>query len=314
MLRVTFLGTGGAIPQTKRNPSSIMVEMEGDLLLFDCGEGTQRQMMRYGTGFTVEDIFITHIHGDHILGLPGLFQTWSYQDRKSSINIYTPSGTEEVIQDCVNLAGHRPEYRVDISGIEPGREIQRDGYIVKPFSTSHAGAKSIGFVLEEDERKGRFNKEKALELGVPEGPMFSKLHNGDSIELEDGTKIEPEMVVGEPRPGRKIVYTGDTRPTESIKQKADNADLLIHDGMFHSDLSERAGETGHSTAEEAAEIARNAGVDLLILTHVSSRYSDSVSSLKKEARDIHPDTEIAYDGAKVIVEYPDKNRDTRIVE
>ncbi|MDY6779757.1 MAG: MBL fold metallo-hydrolase, partial [Halobacteria archaeon] len=195
MLRVTFLGTGGSIPQTERNPSAVMVEREGDLILFDCGEGTQRQMMRYGTGFEVDRIFVTHKHGDHLLGLPGLSQTWTFQGREKPVEVYAPYAVTDTLRDCFGLADHSPPYPVDVNGVEPGDEIEFDGYSVDVFETVHR-VESVGFSLEEDERKGRFDREKAEELGVPVGPKFSKLHEGETVELEDGTVVEPDQVVG----------------------------------------------------------------------------------------------------------------------
>lgn len=314
MLRVTFLGTGGSVPQTARNPSAVMVEREGDRLLFDCAEGTQRQMMRYGTGFTVDSVWISHVHGDHILGLPGLLQTWTFQGRTEPVDIYCPNGTGEVLWDCVHLAGHRPSYDVSVNELRDGEEVGMSGYSVRTFATRHEGVRSLGYALVEDDRKGRFDRERAEELGVPAGPMFSRLHEGEDVELEDGTVVESSEVVGEPRPGRKFVYTGDTRPTEAAREDAEDAELLIHDGMFDSGMEDRARETGHSTAREAAEVARDAGVELLVLTHVSSRYSDGVDVLQREAREVFPDTVVARDGMQVVVEYPEKERETRVVD
>jgi ribonuclease Z len=313
MFRVTFLGTGGSIPQTNRAPSAVAVEREGDLMLFDCGEGTQRQMMRCGTGFTVDDIFITHKHGDHLLGLPGLTQTWTFQGRDEPVRIYCPESVADHVRGCVALAGHRPAYDVDVKPVGDGTVVRRDGYDVVAFETDHGRVDSVGYAVVEDERKGRFDRERAEELGVPPGPMFSTLHNGEAVELEDGTVVEPEQVVGEPRPGRKFVYTGDTRPTDRTVEMARDASLLVHDGMFGDDKKDRAVETGHSTAREAAGVAREADAELLALTHVSSRYSDDVSPLKTASLDEFADSFVASDGDEVVVEYPEKERGTRRV-
>lgn len=313
MFRVTFLGTGGSIPQAARSPSAVTVEREGDLMLFDCGEGTQRQMMRYQTGFTVDSVFVTHKHGDHLLGLPGLTQTWTFQGRDESVRIYCPHEVVEHVRDCVELVGHRPPYEVEVKSVGDGTVVDRGEYEVRAFETQHGRVDSVGYAVVENERKGRFDRERAEELGVPPGPLFSKLHEGETVELEDGTVVEPEQVVGEPRPGRKFVYTGDTRPTERTVEEAQDASLLVHDGMFADDKAERAVETGHSTAREAAELAREADAELLALTHVSSRYSDGVAPLEKQAREVFTDSFVASDGDEVVVEYPEKDRETRLV-
>ncbi len=313
MFRVTFLGTGGSIPQAARSPSAVAVEREGDLMLFDCGEGTQRQMMKYQTGFTVEDIFVTHRHGDHLLGLPGLTQTWTFQGREEPVRIYCPHEVVEHVRECVGLAGHRPAYDVKIKSVGDGTVIDRGDYEVRAFGTEHGRLDSVGYAVVEDERKGRFDRERAEELGVPQGPLFSKLHEGETVELDDGTVVEPDEVVGEPRRGRKFVYTGDTRPTDRTVEEAKDASLLVHDGMFADDNAERAVETGHSTAREAAELAERAGAEVLALTHVSSRYSDDVSPLEAEAREAFTHSFVASDGDEVVVEYPEKERETRVV-
>lgn len=313
MLRVTFLGTGGSIPQAGRNPSSVAVEREGDLLLFDCGEGTQRQMMKHGTGFDADAVYITHVHGDHVLGLPGLLQTWTFQGREAGVEIYCPRGVGDAVWDCVELVGHRPQYDVEVSELDDGDVVDVEGYQVRAFDTAHGEVDSLGYVLDEGDRKGRFDRERAEELGVPP-QLFSELHEGREVELDDGTVVESEEVVGEPRPGRKVVYTGDTRPTERTAREAEDASLLIHDGMFGSELEDRAVETGHSTAAGAAQVASGAEVELLALTHVSSRYSADASPLEEEARHLFDDCFVADDGDRVVVEYPDKERVTRKVD
>jgi ribonuclease Z len=284
-MRVTFLGTSGAVPTTERNPSAILVNREGDRLLFDAGEGTQRQMMRFGTGFTVSGLFITHLHGDHILGIPGLIQTWDFNDRDDPLTIYTPRGTGDDIDALVRTAGHQPSFPVHITEVAPGEvAVRRDEYEVRAFRTDH-DANSVGYALVEDERKGRFDREQAEELGVPVGPKFQQLHAGDPVELDDGSVVRPEQVVGEPRPGRRFVYTGDTRPSEQVVSAAEDADLLVHDATFADDRTDRAETTAHSTARQAANVARRAGAARLAITHVSSRYAGNVSAHLKEARE-----------------------------
>ena len=305
-LRVTFLGTSGAVPTTERNPSAVFCNREGEEFLFDCGEGTQRQMMRYGTGFSVSTIFLTHVHGDHVYGLPGLLQTWGFQDREESLTIYTPRGTRADVISLITACGGDLQYPVHVAEVEPGESPHSgEGYEVRAFETDHR-TRSVGYGLVEDDRKGRFFREKAEELGVPVGPKFGRLHEGEAVELEDGTVVEPEQVVGPPRPGRRFVYTGDTSPAESVVEAADGADLLVHDASFADADAGRARETGHSTAREAGEIAARAGAEKLALTHVSPRYTGDASILEREARAAFDGTVVlARDGLRVDVPYPD---------
>lgn len=304
MLRVTFLGTGGSLPTPNRNPSAVMVNREGELMLFDCGEGTQRQMMRAKTGMmSLSSIFITHLHADHVLGIPGLIQTMSFQGREEPLTIYGPPWTKQFTKILTAMGYYKLRFEVNAVELQPGQSIRREGYRVLAVETEH-GVPSLGYALVEDRRRGRFNKEKALELGVPEGPLFSKLHSGESVEV-DGKTIRPEQVVGPPRRGRKIVYTGDTRPTQDVLEASRSADLLIHDGSLTSDLQDWAEESMHTTAREAAELARDAGVKRLALTHISSRYSNDTSPLLDEAREIFPSTVVARDLMEIEIPYPE---------
>jgi len=305
-MRVTFLGTSGAIPTTERGPSALMVNREGDRLLFDCGEGTQRQMMRFGTGFDVSHVFVTHLHGDHVLGLPGLVQTWGFNERSAALAVHVPPGTKPEIERLVRAGGHRPGFPIRVHEVAPGEvALDGDGYEVRAFETQHR-TESVGYALVEDDRPGRFDRERAEELGVPVGPKFSTLHDGEPVELEDGTVVRPEQVVGEPRPGRRFVYTGDTRPVEATVEAAADADLLVHDATFGDEETSRARETAHSTAREAAEIAQRAGAKRLALTHISSRYTGDVRSLRTEAlHEFDGEVFVAEDGQKVDVPYPD---------
>ncbi|WP_336035520.1 ribonuclease Z [Halobacterium yunchengense] len=306
-LDVTFLGTSGAVPTTERNPSSVFVRREGDAVLFDAGEATQRQMMRYGTGFDVSDVFVTHAHGDHVFGLPGLVQTWDFNDRSDPLTIHVPRGVRRSVEDLVFAVGDDVGYPVRISEVSAGDTVlDRPEYEVRAFDTAHRTT-SVGYALVEDERKGRFDREKAEELGVPVGPKFSRLHEGSPVELEDGTVVRPEQVVGDPRPGRKLVYTGDTRPHDPVIAAAEGADLLIHDATFADDAAGRAADTGHSTAGEAAEVAAAAGARALALTHVSSRYAGDARELREDAEATGFDGEVfvAHDGLEYGVPYPD---------
>ncbi|WP_418283768.1 ribonuclease Z [Halorubrum sp. DTA46] len=305
-LRVTFLGTGGAVPTTERAPSALFVNREGDRLLFDCGEGTQRQMMRYGTGFGIDHLFVSHLHGDHVLGIPGLVQTLGFNDRTEPLTIHCPQGTADDLRDLVHAVGHDPAFRVRIEPVATGGvALDADGYAVRAFETTHR-TNSQGYVLEEDDRPGRFDRPKAEELGVPVGPKFGRLHAGDPVEAEDGTVVEPETVVGPPRPGRTLVYTADTRPRERTVEVAANADLLVHDATFADDMADRARDTAHSTGREAGDIAARAGAKRLALVHVSSRYAADASPILHEAREAFDgECLLPDDGALIDVPFPD---------
>ncbi len=305
-LRVTFLGTAGAIPTTERNPSAIHVAREGEELLFDAGEGTQRQMMRFGTGFSLSHLFVTHLHGDHVLGIPGLLQTMDFNDRTDPLTIVTPRGTRSRLKRLVTALENRPSFPVEYIEVGDGDvPLRAEEYEVRAFETDHETT-SVGYALVEDDRKGRFDRERAEELGVPVGPKFSQLHEGESVELEDGTVIEPEQVVGEPRPGRSIVYTGDTRPTVATIEVADEPDLLIHDATFADDRADRAATTAHSTARAAGEIAARADAKRLALVHLSSRYAGYTDDHLGEAREAF-DGEVwmPADGKSIEIPYPD---------
>jgi ribonuclease Z len=306
-MQVTFLGTSGAVPTTERNPSAVLLRREGERMLFDCGEGTQRQMMRFGTGFTVSQIFVTHLHGDHVLGIPGLLQTLDFNEREEPLAIHAPHGTRSRIEDLITATGNRPSYPLRIHQVAPGDTVlDREDYEVRAFETDHR-TKSVGYALVEDDRKGRFDREKAEnELGLPPGPEYSKLHDGQAVE-HDGRTIEPEEVVGPPRPGRRVVYTGDTAPTAATVEAAENADLLIHEATFGEDRRERAGKTGHTTAKQAAELANRAGAKRLALTHISTRYAGRGHELESQAREVFTGEAafVADDGMEVEVPFPD---------
>jgi len=307
-LRVTFLGTSGAVPTTNRAPSAIFLNREGDGLLFDCGEGTQRQMMRFGTGFDITAVFITHLHGDHILGVPGLVQSLSFNGREKPMTIYTPQGTGDQIKTLLTVGEYEPAFPVEIIEIAPG-DVARETaeYEVTTFQTNHR-TNAIGYALVELDRPGRFDRQKAEEeLGIPPGPAYGRLHAGESVELDDGRVVEPDEVVGEPRPGRKVVYTGDTRPVDATVDIATDANLLIHDATFAADNAERARSTAHSTGGEAGEIAARAGVDRLALTHISSRYGADASPIKREAEaEFGGDVLLASDGQTLEIPFADE--------
>ena len=300
-MRVTFLGTAAARPTVGRNVSSLLVQREGDVMMFDCGEGTQRQMMRFGTGFSFSDIFFTHLHADHFLGVIGLLRTLGLQAREEPVDLWTQRGTETILRQAVELGVERVPFEVRIHGVEPGEAVKRGVYDVVPFRVQHAG-RALGWAVVEHERLGRFNADRARELGIPEGPLWGKLHHGEAVEV-DGRRIGPEEVVGSPRPGRKVVLSGDTRPCRATREIAAGADLLVHEATFADDEAERANATGHSTAREAAQVAADAGVLKLALTHFSPRYADDPRALEREARAVFPETVAAHDGMVIEVPY-----------
>jgi len=304
MIRITFLGTAAARPTVTRNVSALALQREGDLWLLDCGEGTQRQMMKFGSGFGLRGILITHLHGDHILGLTGLLRTMALQGRTDPLPIHGPPGSLPVLESVVHLGGRLSAFPVHLHEMAPGERIRCDaeGYDIETFAVRH-GVSAVGYVLREHERPGRFDVERARELGVPEGPLFGRLHRGEAVEV-DGRTIRPEEVVGPPRPGRSVAFTGDTRPCAETVAAAQGAELLVHDATFTSDEAERARETFHATAAEAARIARQAGVRRLALTHVSARYSANASPLEREAGEIFPGTMVAFDGLTLELPYP----------
>jgi len=305
MLSATFLGTGAACPTVDRNVSGLAVAREGETILFDCGEGTQRQMMRYGVGFSFTEIFFTHYHSDHFLGVIGLFRTMGLLDRKAGVTLYGPRPAQRILGQALSVGIERTKFPVEIVELRPGDALERKEYRIEVFETAHR-ADTIGFALAEHDRLGRFDPDRARALGVPEGPLWGRLHRGQTVELPDGTKVSPETLVGDARPGRRLVYTGDTRPSDLVREAARGADLLIHEATFGNEERERAAETGHSTALEAATLARDAGVRRLVLTHISARYSREAPELLAEAKEVFPDVTIARDGLVVDVPFPDR--------
>jgi ribonuclease Z len=294
MLRIIFLGTGGSLPTRNRNPSAIMVNREGELLLFDCGEGTQQQMMRAKTGMkNLTAIFISHFHADHFLGIPGLIQTMSFLGRKEPLLIYGPEGTREFTELFKAFGFFNFKYEIYGIQLKPGEVVERKDYVIRALKTEHS-IPSLGYALIENPRLGRFNREKAVELGVPPGPLFAELQKGNSLEV-DGRLVKPEDVMGPSRPGRTIVYTGDTRPCESILEASRDADLLIHDCSFSDEMKDWAEESGHSTAGEVAALAKKAGVRKLVLTHISSRYTDDVEPILTDSKGIFENLIVAED-------------------
>lgn len=303
MIRITFLGTSASRPTVGRNVSAIAVQREGELMLWDCGEGTQRQMMRYGTGFAVGSIFITHMHADHYLGIIGLTRTLALQGREEPMEIFGPRGSSANLHDALHLGVNRLGFPVAIRELAPGDRVERADYDVEAFEVRH-GVSAVGYRMQEHDRPGRFDVDRARALGVPEGPLFGRLHRGETVETEGGV-VRPEQVVGPPRPGRRVVYTGDTRPLASTVEVAKGAHALIHDATFSVEETARAHDTHHSTARGAAEIGQRAQVRELLLTHISARYSANPGPLEEEAQGVRPGSRVAYDGLSVEIGYDD---------
>ncbi len=293
-LTVFLLGTSGSVPTPKRSSPAIALRKNGELLLFDCGEGTQVQMMKVGLSpMKVSRIFITHLHGDHFLGLAGIVQTLSLWERKERLEIYCPAGEEERLARYLEIPRFAVTFEVEVRGIEPGQGVVGQGYRVLTTNALHP-VPSLAYAFVEEDRPGHLNAEKAIELGVKPGPDFALLKSGRPVQLPDGRVVRPEEVVGPPIRGRKIVYVGDTAPSEGIIEFCRGADLLIYDSTFAEELSSKATENSHSTAAQAAEVAKRAGVKKLVLFHISPRYEDA-SLLMQQASRIFPETILAED-------------------
>jgi len=283
---------------------ALVVTRGGESLLFECGEGTQRQMMRYGVTFAFGDIFFTHFHGDHFLGVIGLVRTLGLQGRTEPLRLVGPRGAKKLLGEALALGVERQPFPVEIAEVEPGQVQKREGYELRVFDVEHGGG-AIGYALVENERLGRFDPDRARALGVPEGPLWGKLQRAQAVRLDDGREVTPETIVGPPRPGRKLVYSGDTRPCASTVEAARGADLLVHEATFSEEERDRARETAHATAKEAAEVAKAAGVRKLVLTHLSARYSRDSAALLDEARAVFPETVVAKDGLEIEVPFAD---------
>ncbi|MDH4346596.1 MAG: ribonuclease Z, partial [Thermoleophilia bacterium] len=302
-LDVVFLGTSGSAPTARRAPSATLVRRGGERLLVDCGEGTQRQLLRSDIGLVeLEEVFLTHLHADHFLGLPGMLKTFALRGREVALTVYGPSGTRALFGSLRRLFG-RLTYEVTVVELEPGDVLQRDGYRLSAFPVDH-GVDAVGYSIIEDPRPGRFDVDAADRLGVPSGPDRGALQQGRSVTLADGRVVTPAEVLGEGRRGRVAVLAGDTAPTATVVEAAAGADVLVHEATFLADERDRAKETRHSTAAEAALVAREAGVGLLALTHVSNRYGGR--EVEEEARQLFADTVVPRDFDVVDVPFPER--------
>jgi ribonuclease Z len=294
-LQVYFLGTAGALPTPARNPACIMIRRGSDTLLFDCGEGAQQQMMRARCGFTVNAIFVTHWHADHFLGIFGLVQTMSFNGRTEMLTIYGPPWVHEFAETLRQISRFNLKFPLQSVELSHGSWVRFDGYTVTGFGVHH-GLPALGYSIEEDPRPGRFDRERAIALGVPPGPLFGRLQRGETLTVEkDGVlvNVKPSDVMGETRPGRKIVYTGDTRPViPALLEFGRDADLLIHDATYDETEAGRATEFFHATATQAGEAATAANAAILALIHVSSRYTDATGHLR--------DAQAAFTGTVIV--------------
>ncbi len=305
MLRLTFLGTSAAQPTIQRNLTGLAVRRERELFLVDCGEGTQRQMIRYGTGFDVDAIFFTHFHADHYLGAIGFLRTLSMLDREAPLDVYGPRPARRLLDVMLFTGTEKLAFDVRIHEVAPGDRVRRDGCDMLAFETDHR-TPSVGWALLEDARPGRFHPEKASALGVPKGPLFGALQHGREVTLEGGRIVRPDEVVEAPRRGRRVVVTGDTRPCRGTVEAARGAELLVHDSTFGDAEQVRAEETMHSTAREAARTAREAGAQRLVLTHLSTRYDREFAPLVEQARAEYDGAlDVAADGMVIEVALPE---------
>jgi len=296
-LDVFFAGTAGSVPTARRGLPALLVRRGGDRLLFDCGEGTQRQLVRSVGLPELDDVFITHYHVDHWLGLPGMLKTFDLRGRERALAVYGPPGLNEVMRLIRPVYG-RLSYGLELVELQSGEAVRRDGYTVAAFAVEHrVGA--YGYALWEDERPGRFDAELAERLGVRPGPDFGRLQDGEKV---DG--VTPDQVLGPPRPGRKIVVSGDTAPCQALTLAAHQADLLVHEATFADEETERARQTSHSTASQAAAIARDAGVRMLALTHLSTRYGGR--ELREEARAVFANTVVPHDFDAIELPFPER--------
>lgn len=302
---MTFLGTAGAVPTPKRSLPAILVQRKGKQIIFDCGESAQQQMVKAKTGFHREmKIFVSHMHGDHIMGLPGLLQTMSLLGRNSPLCIYGPPKIKRFLEAIRDTVQFKLTFPVKIREIEKSGVVhEEEEYRIEAVWANHV-IPSLAYALVEKNRPGKFYPKKAKSLEIPEGPLWSKLQHGEKIKLADGRIIRPEQVVGPPRPGRKVVYTGDTRPFEGMIKFAADADLLIHDSTLDDSLAEKAQEDGHSTPSQAAKNAKKANVKQLILTHISARYQKDSSTLLDQAQQIFKNAKVPEDLDEIEIPLP----------
>jgi ribonuclease Z len=302
-LDLVFLGTSGSVPTAQRAPSALLLRRGGERLLFDCGEGTQRQLLRSTIGLPeLPEVFVSHFHADHYLGLPGMLKTFALRGRELPLKVYGPRGLKDLFSTLRRVFGRLP-YALELVELRPGDVLERGEYNLVTFPVAHA-IESIGYALVEHPRPGRFDVEAADALGVPSGPERGLLQAGESVQLPDGRVVTPDEVLGPPRPGRRIVLSGDTAASPLVLEAARGAEVLVHEATFLDEERERAVDTAHATALEAAELARDADVGLLALTHLSNRYFGP--EVAREARTIFPETVVPKDFDVIDVPFPER--------
>jgi ribonuclease Z len=302
-LDLVFLGTSGSAPTARRAPSALLVRRGGERLLFDCGEGTQRQLLQSSIGLVdLQEIFLTHFHADHYLGLPGMLKTFALRQRDLPLRVYGPAGLRELFEALRRVFG-KLTYPLELVEVRPGEALRRDGYRLLVVPVDH-GVSAVGYGIVEDERPGRFDAETATALGIPNGPERGALQRGEEVTLADGRVVAPAEVLGPARPGRSIFLPGDTAPADAVRILAEGADVLVHEASFCEDERERASETMHSTARQAAAIAAAAGVRLLALTHLSPRYFGP--EVVREAREVFPNAVVPRDFDVIEVPFPER--------
>ncbi len=292
-----FAGTAGSVPTARRGLPALLLRAGGERILFDCGEGTQQQLLRSVGLPDVGAIFITHFHLDHWLGLIGMVKTFDLRGRDRPLTIHGPPGLRQLFAGLRPIIG-RTGYPLELVDLEPHAEIRFGSFLITPFPVNHR-VEAYGYAFIEDDRPGRFDVEAARALGVPDGPEFGRLQRGETV-----NGVRPEQVMGETRSGRRIVLSGDTAPCQAVEVFAHGADVLVHEATFMEDERTRARETAHSTAQQAAEIARDAGVRLLALTHLSTRYFPR--DIREEARAVFANTVVPRDFDEISVPFPER--------
>jgi ribonuclease Z len=302
-LDVLFVGTAGSAPTARRGLPATLVRRGGERLLFDCGEGTQRQLVRSVGLIELEEVFLTHFHADHVLGLPGMLKTFSLRGRERPLTVYGPPGLRRLFAGLAPVVG-RTTFEVELVELEPNDELPRDGYRIATFAVDHRGS-AQGYALLEEERPGHLDPERAAQLGVRPGPDFGRLQRGEPV-----GDVRPEQVLGESRRGRRVVLAGDSTPCEMTRLVAFGADLLVHEATFAHEDAERAAETRHTTARQAAELAAAAEVVMLALTHVSPRYGGR--ELRDEARAAFPNTIVPHDFDRVELPFPERGEPVHV--